>query len=172
MAEFLLVDGYNIIFAWDMLKSIAEDSLVNARLKLIDILSDYQGSTGADVILVFDAHKVKESHGHIERHGNLQVVYTKEAETADSYIEKTARKLLQGAVVRVATNDYLEQIIIMSHGARRVSASGLLEEINAIKKRQRLKYIENRPIKQNPLFDRLDEKTAGILEQMRRNNGR
>ena len=175
--EYLLVDGYNIIFAWEGLKaakkiiSIAVDedgALAHARTALVDVLSDFQGSTGIAVIIVFDAHRVKNGIESVERQGNVSVVFTREAETADAYIERTALKLTKQATVRVATSDFLEQIIIMSHGARRISAAGLLDEVIATKQVLREKYIENRPIKQNLLFDNLDEETARILERMRR----
>ena len=169
VTEYLLVDGYNIIFAWDTLKTVAEESLENARIKLVEILSDFQGSTGVHIIVVFDAHKVKDGRGAAEQHGNIQVVYTREAETADSYIEQTAHKLLKDAPVRVATGDVLEQIIILSRGARRLSAARLLEEVETAKRNIRQKYTENRPIKQNMLSDILDQKTAQVLERMRQN---
>ncbi len=89
--EYLLVDGYNIIFAWDDLKELAEENIDSARDKLIDCMSNYQGYVGCELILVFDAYKVKQNGGSITKHGNIYVVYTKEAETADMYIEKKQR---------------------------------------------------------------------------------
>lgn len=129
--EYLLVDGYNIIFAWDELRNIADKSLDSARDRLIDILCNYQGFKQCRVILVFDAYKVKGNTGSIEKIHNIDVVYTKEAETADMYIEKTTRDLGKKHRVRVATSDSLEQIIILAGGATRVSANELLQEINA-----------------------------------------
>lgn len=167
--EYLLVDGYNIIFAWEELKALAEDSLEDARVRLLGILSDYQGSTGLQVILVFDAHKVKRNPGAVEDHGNVTVVYTKEAQTADHYIERTARSLTRGGIkVHVATSDNLEQLIIVSHGALRISAAQLLENIKATAAQNRAKYIENKPVKNNLLLDNLDKETAQLLEKLRR----
>lgn len=133
-SKYLLVDGYNIIFAWDSLKELAAHSLDAARDKLIDILCNYQGFMQCNVILVFDAYKVKGGRGSVERVHNIDVVYTKEAETADMYIEKTAHKLSASCSVRVATSDSLEQLIILGSGAVRVSANELLDEINDAQK--------------------------------------
>ena len=130
--EYVLVDGYNIIFAWDELRKLATDNLDLARNRLIEILTNYQGFRRCNVILVFDAYKVKGNTGSIERHGGLSVVYTKEAETADMYIEKVTSRLGGKYNVRVATSDGLEQIIILSHGALRVSASSFQEEVELV----------------------------------------
>ena len=130
--EYVLVDGYNIIFAWDELRKLAADNLDLARNRLIEILTNYQGFRRCNVILVFDAYKVKGNTGSIERHGGLSVVYTKEAETADMYIEKVTSRLGGKYNVRVATSDGLEQIIILSHGALRVSAASFQEEVELV----------------------------------------
>ena len=167
-AEFLLVDGYNMIYAWDDLKMSLEVSLDAARKRLLDILSDFQGSTGKNIIVVFDAHKVSRATTTIEEYHNIKVVYTKEAETADNYIEKTTNKLVKNYKVLVATNDYLEQMIILGYGATRISAKELREEVKAKKKQLKYDYIDKRPIKNNMLLDNLDPETAMILEQMRR----
>ncbi len=127
--EYLLVDGYNIIFAWDELKDIAKDSLDMARNKLINMLSSYQGFINSPVIVVFDAYRVKGNLGSVETHGGLSIVYTKEAETADSYIEKVTHELAKEHRVRVATSDGLEQIIILGAGALRISARSFHEEV-------------------------------------------
>ncbi|MBR4888392.1 MAG: NYN domain-containing protein [Clostridia bacterium] len=132
--EYLLVDGYNIIFAWDDLKKLAEDNLNTARSRLIDMLRNYQGYKQSPVIVVFDAYKVKGNPGTIERYGDFAVVYTKEAETADMYIEKVTYELGKKHRVRVATSDGLEQIIILGHGAWRVSASAFREELKEVEK--------------------------------------
>lgn len=131
--EFLLVDGYNIIFSWQELKELAKIDLTAARDSLIDKLSNYQGYKNCNLILVFDAYKVKGNKGEVVKYNNIDVVYTKEAETADMYIEKTAHKLGKDNYVRVATSDGLEQMIIIGQGAIRMSAKDLeneLEEIN------------------------------------------
>ena len=127
--EYLLVDGYNIIFAWDNLKEIAADNLEAARNTLINILCNYQGFRQCDLILVFDAYKVKGNQGEVERINNISVVYTKEAETADMYIEKTAHQIGRKHRVRVATSDAMEQLIILGSGAIRVSANEFKQEI-------------------------------------------
>ena len=125
----LLVDGYNIIFAWDELASLAKDNLEHARSVFIDRMRNFQGFLSSPVIVVFDAYKVKGSPGSVERYGDLAVVYTKEAETADMYIEKVTRELGKRHKVRVATSDGLEQIIILSHGAMRLPASEFHDEV-------------------------------------------
>lgn len=132
--EYLLVDGYNIIFAWDNLKKIAEESLEAAREALIDIMCEYSGVKECELILVFDAYKVKGNHGSVEKIHNINVVYTKEAETADMYIEKVTHELGKKHKVRVATSDNLEQIIILGAGALRVSADSFKKEVDAVEK--------------------------------------
>ena len=132
--EYLLVDGYNIIFAWDELKEIARNSLEAARDRLIDILCNYQGFKQCELILVFDAYKVKGNTGSVEKIHNINVVYTKEAETADMYIEKTTHELGKKHRVRVATSDSLEQIIILAGGATRISADEFLHEVKSAEK--------------------------------------
>ena len=129
--EYLLVDGYNIIHAWDELKAIARDDLSAARKALMDILSNYQGYRKCEVIVVFDAYKVKGNPGSVSKYHNIHVVYTKEAETADNYIEKVTYELGRKHRVRVATSDGTEQLIILGHGALRVSARIFHQEIEA-----------------------------------------
>ena len=129
--EYLLVDGYNIIFDWDELKDAARDSLEGARHLLMDLLCNYQGYKRCEVILVFDAYKVKGSPGSVEHYRNIHVVYTKEAETADTYIERATYEIAREHRVRVATSDNLEQLIILGHGAVRVSAREFHQEIEA-----------------------------------------
>lgn len=132
--DFLLVDGYNIIFAWDELKELAKEDVNAARERLINILCNYQGFKRCEVILVFDAYKVKGNVGSIERYHNITIVYTKEAETADMYIEKVTHQIAKNHRVRVATSDGLEQIIILGHGAMRLSASNFKAEVDEIEK--------------------------------------
>lgn len=132
--EYLLVDGYNIIFAWDELKAAARDNLEAARELLITRLANYQGYKKCELILVFDAYKVKGSRGEVEKVGDISVVYTKEAETADMYIEKTAHELGRKRRVRVATSDALEQLIILGSGAVRVSANEFKAEVEEAEK--------------------------------------
>ena len=127
--EYLLVDGYNIIFAWDELTALARQDMPAARGTLEDILSNYQGFRKCVVILVFDAYKVKGNPGSVEKKNNIYVVYTKEAETADAYIEKVTYDLGRDHRVRVATSDALEQMIILGHGALRLSARAFKAEV-------------------------------------------
>ena len=127
--EYLLVDGYNIIFAWEELAELARTDLDAARHRLIQILCNYQGYRRCELILVFDAYKVKGNPGSVERQHGIHVVYTKEAETADMYIEKVTHTLAKEHRVRVATSDGLEQIIILGHGAVRVPARQCREEV-------------------------------------------
>ena len=131
-SEYLLVDGYNIIFAWEELKAIARDNLDYARKALCDLLCNYQGYRKCEVILVFDAYKVKGGQGSVEKYHNIHVIYTKEAETADAFIEKATYELGRKHRVRVATSDGPEQLIILGHGALRMSASNFREEIEQV----------------------------------------
>ncbi len=135
--DYLLVDGYNIVFAWDELRALSEKSLDLARETLINRLCNYQGFKGCEIIIVFDAYKVKGNTGEIEKHGNLSVVYTKEAETADTYIEKTSRELSKTHRVRVATSDAQEQLIILGNGAIRLSAGMLKAEVEDVERQIR-----------------------------------
>lgn len=127
--EYLLVDGYNVIFSWDKLKALAQDNIDGARNALINILCNYQGYKKCEVILVFDAYKVKGNAREVEKVNNITIVYTKEAETADMYIEKASYKLAKNNKVRVVTSDALEQLIILAGGALRISSREFLYEI-------------------------------------------
>ena len=135
--EYLLVDGYNIIFAWDELNALSKESLDAARHKLMDILCNYQGFQKCVLILVFDAYRVPGSPGSIEQYQNIHVVYTKEAETADMFIERVTHEIGRNRRVRVATSDGMEQIIILGHGALRVSARMFHEEVQNVEKQIR-----------------------------------
>lgn len=126
--EYLLVDGYNVIFSWDELRKISEDNIDGARQKLINILCNYQGYKKCELILVFDAYKVKGDR-EVERVSNIDIVYTKEAETADMYVEKTSHKLAKNNLVRVVTSDGTEQLIILAGGALRVSSRAFYDEV-------------------------------------------
>ncbi len=137
------MDGYNIIFAWDELKDLAKDNLDAARQVLMDLLSNYQGFHKCEVILVFDAYKVPGGLGEVSRYHNIYVVYTKEAETADAYIEKATYEIAKKYRVRVATSDAAEQLIILGHGALRVSARAFQEEIGFTNRQIREILTEN-----------------------------
>ena len=127
--SYLLVDGYNVIFAWDELKSIAKDNLEAARNELIRIMADYQGSCGYEVIIVFDAYNVRGRKSNVEKLFNVSIVYTGEAETADTYIERVTHDLAKNHRVRVATSDGPEQLIILGNGAMRMSAAELHQRV-------------------------------------------
>ncbi len=130
--EYLLVDGYNIIFAWEDLNKLAKENLDLARTTLINRLCNYQGFKQNNVIVVFDAYRVSGHHREVEQHHNVSVVYTKESETADSYIEKVTHELSKSHRVRVATSDGTEQIIILGNGAYRVSAAEFEDEVKRV----------------------------------------
>ena len=135
--EYLLVDGYNIILAWEELSALAKESLDAARRRLMDILCNYQGYQKCVLILVFDAYRVPGSPGSMEQYHNIHVVYTKEAETADMFIEHVTHEIGKNRRVRVATSDGMEQIIILGHGALRVSARMFHEEVQNVEKQIR-----------------------------------
>ncbi|MBQ7083446.1 MAG: NYN domain-containing protein, partial [Oscillospiraceae bacterium] len=130
--DYLLVDGYNIIFAWEDLSEMAKENIDAARNQLINILCNYQGFARCELILVFDAYKVKGNPGTVEKVHNIHVVYTQEAETADMYIEKVTHQLMKKHRVRVATSDALEQMIILGHGALRISAAAFKAEVDGV----------------------------------------
>ena len=135
------MDGYNIIFAWEDLNALAKESLAAARQKLMDILCNYQGFKKCVLILVFDAYRVPGSPGTVEQYHNIHVVYTREAETADMYIERVTHEIGRERRVRVATSDGMEQIIILGHGALRVSARQFREEVDEVEREIR-QYIQ------------------------------
>ena len=162
--EYLLVDGYNIIFAWDELKAIAEENLDAARKQLCDILSNYRGFRKCRVIAVFDAYKVKGGQGSVEKYHGIHVVYTKEAETADAYIERATYEIGKHHRVRVATSDGPEQLIILGHGALRISASAFRQEVEEAEGQiARILSANNRPGKTGNVRSALERarKAAG-----------
>lgn len=177
--EYLLVDGYNIIFAWEELRELAKVTIDGARNKLMDILCNYQGYKKCILILVFDAHKVEGGIGQAIRYNNIHVVYTKEAETADQYIEKLAYKMGKDHQVTVATSDGLEQLIIRGEGCRLLSAQDLREEIIYVNRQIEAEHLE--PLRQragkgkNYLLGHAGEEVAEYLEGIRlgkKHNGR
>ena len=165
--EYLLVDGYNIIFAWEDLKELAAVNIDGARERLMDILCNYQGFKKSTLILVFDAYKVKGNPGSVETYHNIHVVYTKEAETADQYIEKTVHEIGRKYRVTVATSDQLEQVIILGQGGQRMSARELLEDVIEVSHQIRETARQKRSSDKNYLFDHLDEETAARMERIR-----
>ena len=150
--EYLLVDGYNIIFSWEELRELSEKDIGAARGKLADILSNYQGYRKCTLILVYDAYKVEGNPGEVMKYHNIYIVYTKEAETAEQYIE---------------TSDGLEQVIILGQGANRMSAPGLKEEIERTLAEVRGEHLGKKGSVGNYLFDYLDEETAEEMEKVR-----
>lgn len=165
--EYLLVDGYNIIFAWEDLNELSKINIESARNKLMDRLSNYQGYKKMTLILVFDAYKVKGNPGSVMKYHNIYVVYTKEAETADQYIEKTVHEIGRKYQVTVATSDALEQVIILGQGGNRLSAANLLEEVEAVEAEISKKVQKKTPKEKNYLFDHLDEEMADLMEEVR-----
>lgn len=158
---YLLVDGYNIIFAWEDLRELAEEDIKAARDRLMDILSNFAGYRSEHLILVFDAYRVKGNPGEVYHYHNIDVIYTKEAETADLYIEKAAHELTKKYRVTVATSDAVEQVIIYGAGAVRLSAKGLLEEIILAQEDMREHYMERqsgaRPLGSSLTREQADE---------------
>ena len=165
--EYLLVDGYNIIFAWEELRELAEVNMDGARDRLIDILSNYQGVKKCSLILVFDAYKLEGFPGEVLQYHNIHVVYTKEAETADQYIEKVAHEIGRKYDVTVATSDGTEQVIIRGQGCRLLSAKELKTEVELAVKELREGYLGKAGSTKNYLFNYLDEETAEQMESVR-----
>lgn len=167
LPEVLLVDGYNIIFAWEDLKELAEANIAGAREKLMDILCNFQGYRKNIVILVFDGYKVEGNPGDVLKYHNIYVVYTKEAETADQYIEKTVHDMSKRYHVRVATSDMMEQMIIMGAGAHRMSAKELQEEIILTNREMQEEHMEQTKKTSAYLFDGLPEHLADFMDDVR-----
>lgn len=165
--EYLLVDGYNIIFAWEDLKDLADANIDAARDKLTDMLSNYQGYKKCTLILVFDAYKVKGNPGSVQKYHNIHVVYTKEAETADQYIEKTVHEIGRKNHVTVATSDRLEQVIILGQGGTRMSARELREDMELVAGQIREETGKRQMSDKNYLFDGLDQDAAEYIEAVR-----
>ena len=165
--DYLLVDGCNIIFAWEDLRDLAQADFHAAQTRLMDILSDYQGIKGCILILVFDAYRVEGHPEETFQYHNIHVVYTREAETADQYIERTVHKIGRKHNVTVATSDGLEQIIIMGQGAARISARGFKEEIASAKQQMREEWQEHRDSSKTYLFDSMTPELKSHMEDIR-----
>ena len=167
MEEYLLVDGYNVIFAWEDLKELAKVNIEGARNKLMDVLCNYQGFKKCNLILVFDAYKVQGQELGVQKYHNIYVVYTKEAETADPYIEKVVHEIGRKYHVTVATSDNVEQVVTLGQGGKLLSARELRTEVEEVQRQIREEYL-NRPQKgKNYLFDYLDEEISGQMEEVR-----
>lgn len=165
--NYLLVDGYNIIFSWDELRDLSEVNITSARNALMDILCNYQGFKKDTLILVFDAYKVEGNPGQVFKYHNIYVVYTKEAETADQYIEKTVHRMNRKYQVTVATSDALEQVIILGQGAQRLSAQGLKDEVEKTGREIRQILDERRENDRNYLLNALPEDMVDLVEDIR-----
>ena len=168
--EYLLVDGYNIIFAWEELNELAKQSVDGARGKLMDILCNYQGMKKCEVILVFDAYRVQNHQTEILDYHNIHVVYTKEAETADQYIEKFAHQNASKYKITVATSDGIEQIIIRGQGCQLLSARELEAEVKAMETHIRTDYIEPGESRKTKLIDALNGQALQEIEKFQKNN--
>jgi len=165
--EYLLVDGYNIIFSWDELNEMSKTNVAAARQKLMDVLCNYQGFKKCTLILVFDAYKVEGFQGEVQKYHNIHVVYTKEAETADQYIEKTVHQIAKKYNVTVATSDATEQVIIWGAGAMRMSAQGLLQEVQETNREIRRLLDETKKPGKESMLKGLDPEVAELLEEVR-----
>lgn len=169
--KYLLVDGYNIIFAWEDLRDLASRDLHAARTHLCDTLSNYQGFRNMNLIVVFDAYRVENGTERVMKWHNIYVVFTREAETADRYIEKTVHRMGRNNDITVATSDNAEQVIIFGGGARRMSACELLEEVTNAAKEIRSDYLDSQVSRKNYLFQNLDKETKEQLLKIRLGDG-
>lgn len=170
MGEYLIIDGYNVINAWPDLIRLKEISFEHARLKLIDILSDYAGFRAIEIIIVFDAHQVKGGLGNKEEQVRLEIIYTPENNTADMVIERLVGELInkdEENKIYVATSDKVEQNIILGKGAYRISSRELLLEVQEAK-RQSTGYYKQKNSRPYSLDSHLDEDVRIRLEKMRR----
>ena len=167
LREYLLVDGYNIIHAWEDLRELAKVNIEAARSKLMDILCNYQGFKRCTVILVFDAYNVEGDILEIQKYHNIHVVYTKEAETADQYIEKVVHEIGRKYHVTVATSDGVEQVVTLGQGGTLISAREFLEEVRYVEAAIREEAAIRRESVRTYLFDQVDEELARKMEKVR-----
>jgi len=166
--EYLLVDGYNIINAWKDYFDLKRQTLEECREKLLSILSNYEGYKKIKIIVVFDAHMVKGSTNKEEGYDNITVVYTEENQTADNYIERFVYQYGNIHTIRVATSDYLEQTIVLKHGAARMTPRELKEQVETINKNMTGKFSKNSKNERNTLASNINSELLKKLEQMRR----
>lgn len=167
LKEYLLVDGYNVIFAWEDLKELAKDNIEGARGKLMDILCNYQGFKKCVVILVFDAYKVDGYALEIQKYHNIHVVYTKEAETADQYIEKVVHEIGRKYHVTVVTSDGVEQVVTLGQGGTLISAREFLEEVKLVRKQIEEEYGKSEKKSKSYLFDSMGAELRKEMEEVR-----
>jgi predicted RNA-binding protein with PIN domain len=165
--EYLLVDGYNIIFAWEDLRELARENVEAARNKLMDIMCNYQGFKKCALILVFDAYKVEGNVLEVMKYHNIHVVYTKEAETADQYIEKVVHEIGRRYHVTVATSDGVEQVITLGQGGTLISAREFREEVEYVNQQIREESERRRDRSKNYLFDHMEKDLADHMEDVR-----
>lgn len=163
--EYLLVDGYNVIFAWERLKALAEDNLDGARMALLDMLCNYQAVRQCSLMVVFDAYRVEGHTTEVSAYHNIQVVFTREAETADQYIEKFAHKNAGRFDVLVATSDGVEQVIILGQGCRLISSRELEQELERMNQALREEFLLETEKKGIRLSDLLTEEELLRLRQ-------
>lgn len=166
--DYLVVDGYNIIFAWPQLKEFRERKLEHARDRLVDLLINYSALSGELVYLVFDAHLVKRNSENQELIDGVRVIYTQEGETADSLIERLVGELLKTGTVYVATSDWAEQSLVFGRGAYRLTPKELSEKISHLDRCWKQQYDKSKPV-DSYLENRLMEDVRRALETMRRN---
>jgi len=167
MEDILIVDGYNVINSWPELITLKKACYAHARDKLLEVLSDYQGLTGTQIVVVFDAHLVKGGVQHKRTLSGIQVIFSGEGETADMIIEKLVDQLAPGLTVAVATSDWAEQQLVMQRGALRLSARDLLQKVND-KKRDSQRYVSPTTVDKRALDSRLAENVRKTLEKWRR----
>jgi len=167
MGEYLIVDGYNVIFAWPELEELKKTGLENARLKLIDILISHAALTGLQIIVVFDAHRVKDVQQRVENEHGLRVIYTAEGETADTLIERLAGELSGRDTVYVATSDWAEQRMIFGRGAYRITPKELSRWVERVEKEGKYHYAGGTAA-DDYLENRLKENIRAVLEKWRR----
>ena len=167
MKEFLVVDGYNIIFAWPEFEKLKESGLEHARFKLVSILANYSHLSGQKTCVVFDAHQVKNSMERAETIDTVEVIYTQQGETADAYIESLVGRLLNEGKVYVATSDWAEQGVVFGRGAYRLTPGELRLEVNRLKQESEEHYVRSVP-SDSYLENSLGEKERSQLERLRR----
>lgn len=170
MRDYLIVDGYNIIYAWPEFKKLKDNSLDHARAKLVEILINYAAISGLKVTVVFDAHMVKGSVERVEQADEVEIIYTQQGETADSVIERLVGNLANQGVVYVATSDWAEQKIIFGRGAYRLTPAELKDQVSRAGKAAEELYSQNTPA-EDYLENRLLEKVRTELEKRRREKG-
>ena len=170
MADYLLIDAYNVIHSWRNVFDVDKEPLDEIRTRFLDIIANYQGYVKEKIIVVFDAHLVKNSNQKHIKHANIQVVFTKERETADHYIERFVHKMSINNRVSVVTSDFLEQIIVFSGGGSRITPNELYNEINQ-KNRQNIRDVitKNIPNSRNTLSSNIDDEVLKKLDLLRKN---